>query len=219
VKDLDNELWILIGSICLGSFIILIIYYFEKGIKEKEDYKQYELEKQNKKIEASEKMRSLSIQLSEIIEQTYNVFNCSRCDEKYHEVDNFNTQYTSICVKCVSCNKAQWAEIVDDTDVEQVIDLYNRFTDCVKRNAWLIDPDSIIVESDAKIVRIHRQAITSEIKKEVWQRDEGKCVKCGSQENLEYDHIIPVSKGGANTARNIQLLCEPCNRKKSANIE
>jgi len=31
-------------------------------------------------------------------------------------------------------------------------------------------------------------------------------------------YIIPVSKGGSNTTRNIQLLCEKCNRKKSNSI-
>ena len=56
------------------------------------------------------------------------------------------------------------------------------------------------------------------VKDKVWKRDGGKCVECGSNENLEFDHIIPHSKGGANTYRNIQLLCEPCNRSKSAKI-
>ena len=60
--------------------------------------------------------------------------------------------------------------------------------------------------------------ITQEVKDKVWNRDGGKCVDCGSNENLEFDHIIPHSKGGANTYRNIQLLCEPCNRSKSAKI-
>jgi len=63
-----------------------------------------------------------------------------------------------------------------------------------------------------------RNAISSDTKREVWRRDQGRCVKCGSRENLEYDHIIPVSKGGSNTARNIELLCQTCNRKKSAQI-
>ena len=63
-----------------------------------------------------------------------------------------------------------------------------------------------------------RQPIPNDVRVFVWQRDGGRCVKCGSQENLEYDHIIPVSKGGSNTARNIQLLCEKCNRSKSVNI-
>jgi len=64
-----------------------------------------------------------------------------------------------------------------------------------------------------------RQPIPSDVRREVWRRDEGKCVKCGSRIRLEYDHIIPVSKGGGNTARNIELLCESCNRAKSASIQ
>ncbi|MDR3413992.1 MAG: HNH endonuclease [Formivibrio sp.] len=63
-----------------------------------------------------------------------------------------------------------------------------------------------------------RVAIPSEVRREVWRRDGGVCVKCGSRRNLEYDHIVPVSKGGSNTARNIELLCETCNRTKSNSI-
>lgn len=63
-----------------------------------------------------------------------------------------------------------------------------------------------------------RENISSETKREVWRRDQGMCSKCSSREKLEYDHIIPVSKGGSNTARNIELLCQNCNRKKSNHI-
>ncbi|MBI3616936.1 MAG: HNH endonuclease [Candidatus Omnitrophica bacterium] len=63
-----------------------------------------------------------------------------------------------------------------------------------------------------------RECIAEEVRIFVWRRDEGKCVKCGSQQNLEFDHIIPVAKGGGKTARNIQILCEKCNREKSTNI-
>jgi Holliday junction DNA helicase RuvB len=64
-----------------------------------------------------------------------------------------------------------------------------------------------------------RVAIPSRVRDEVWRRDEGKCVKCGSRVKLEFDHIVPVSKGGSNTARNIELLCEACNRAKSDLIQ
>ena len=63
-----------------------------------------------------------------------------------------------------------------------------------------------------------RKSIPQSVKDKVWNRDGGKCVDCGSNENLEFDHIIPHSKGGADTYRNLQLLCEPCNRSKSAKI-
>ncbi len=63
-----------------------------------------------------------------------------------------------------------------------------------------------------------REPISQETQDRVWNRDGGKCVKCGSAEKLEFDHIIPFSKGGANTYRNLQLLCEKCNRTKSNKI-
>ena len=63
-----------------------------------------------------------------------------------------------------------------------------------------------------------RSPIPDEVKVFVWNRDGGRCVKCGSNQRLEFDHVIPVSLGGANTARNLQLLCETCNRSKGAAI-
>jgi len=60
--------------------------------------------------------------------------------------------------------------------------------------------------------------ISKQVKTYVWRRDEGKCRYCGSNELIEFDHVVPVSKGGSNTARNIQLLCEKCNRDKSDKI-
>jgi hypothetical protein len=63
-----------------------------------------------------------------------------------------------------------------------------------------------------------RERIPDSVRLFVWQRDQGKCVKCGGAEKLEFDHIIPIAKGGSNTERNIQLLCEQCNRAKGVTI-
>ncbi len=63
-----------------------------------------------------------------------------------------------------------------------------------------------------------RQPIPREVKVSVWQRDEGRCIQCGSAENLEFDHVIPHSRGGADTERNLQLLCADCNREKGASL-
>jgi hypothetical protein len=64
-----------------------------------------------------------------------------------------------------------------------------------------------------------RQFIEDDVKIAVWKRDGGKCVKCGSNKDLEFDHIIPVSMGGSSTERNLQLLCERCNREKGADLK
>jgi len=63
-----------------------------------------------------------------------------------------------------------------------------------------------------------REPIPESVRFAVWRRDEGKCTKCGSREKLEFDHIIPVSKGGNTSERNIQILCEHCNREKRDKI-
>jgi|GEM_PF-5170661 len=63
-----------------------------------------------------------------------------------------------------------------------------------------------------------RESIPQDIMDKVWNRDGGKCVQCGSQKSLEFDHIIPFSKGGANTYRNLQILCKQCNIQKSDKI-
>ena len=73
-------------------------------------------------------------------------------------------------------------------------------------------------ESQYELPKYDRN-ISPKTKNEVWQRDRGRCIQCGSNEKLEYDHVIPISKGGSNTTRNIQLLCENCNRRKSSKIQ
>ncbi len=63
-----------------------------------------------------------------------------------------------------------------------------------------------------------RKPIPAPVRREVWRRDGGKCVDCGSRERLEYDHIIAVANGGSDSVRNIELRCETCNRKKAAKV-
>lgn len=60
--------------------------------------------------------------------------------------------------------------------------------------------------------------IPQHIKNSVWQRDNGQCVQCHATEYLEFDHIIPHSKGGATSANNLQILCRRCNSVKRDNI-
>lgn len=64
------------------------------------------------------------------------------------------------------------------------------------------------------------RVIPSEVKKEVWKRDLGKCVICGDTENLHFDHELPFAKGGTSlSAANVQLMCMKHNLQKSDKIE
>jgi HNH endonuclease len=74
--------------------------------------------------------------------------------------------------------------------------------------------------SDLTVTVDHDRVIPSAVKLEVWKRDRGSCVKCGSKENLHFDHIIPYSRGGSSKdARNIQILCSAHNLAKHDRIE
>lgn len=63
-----------------------------------------------------------------------------------------------------------------------------------------------------------RARIPTELRREVFQRDGGACIACGSKFDLQYDHVLPVARGGATTLENLQLLCADCNRSKSDSI-
>lgn len=67
--------------------------------------------------------------------------------------------------------------------------------------------------------KILSRNISGKVKAFVFERDKSKCVYCGSAENLEIDHIIPITKSGSNSERNIQLVCLDCNRAKYNHID
>jgi len=72
-----------------------------------------------------------------------------------------------------------------------------------------------IVVSDDKAAR---RRISREVRQRVWQRYGGRCAECQADTYLEFDHIVPVAKGGSNSDTNVQLLCRKCNLAKSDNI-
>ena len=75
-------------------------------------------------------------------------------------------------------------------------------------------------KSFGRIVELpHNRLIPTPGKVEVWRRDRGQCVQCGSTKNLHFDHDIPFSKGGSSlSAANVRLLCAKHNLEKSDKI-
>jgi len=63
-----------------------------------------------------------------------------------------------------------------------------------------------------------RRYIPEEYRRYILWRDEGKCRKCNSTDDLTVDHIMPVVRGGTNELANLQLLCRSCNSSKGARI-
>lgn len=135
-------------------------------------------------------------------------FFCSQCGKK-------NEYFHEFCYYC--------GENLDD-DKKRFKKKF--FLIKVKESNLLLCPDcESVIEKDMEFcencgLELNKKSryIPKTIKKIVWQRDGEKCVECGSEENLEFDHIIPFSKGGANTVKNLQILCSSCNKRKSNKI-
>ncbi len=66
---------------------------------------------------------------------------------------------------------------------------------------------------------IDRRTIPAHVKRAVWERDQGQCTfvsesgqRCASREFLEFDHVVPVARGGVATVEGIRLRCRGHNQ-------
>ena len=79
-----------------------------------------------------------------------------------------------------------------------------------ERQEMILKHKSELDELQQEVDRYKRKNRKKELRRAVLKRDGKKCVKCGSEEFLQVDHIIPLSEGGADKPRNCQTLCIDC---------
>lgn len=75
--------------------------------------------------------------------------------------------------------------------------------------------------TETKDLRRQSRSIPREVMLKVVRRDGQICQSCFQpipDNEVEFDHIIPFSKGGSTTADNLKLCCRTCNRKKSDSL-
>ena len=59
-----------------------------------------------------------------------------------------------------------------------------------------------------------KKKLKTSFKKTVLERDQYRCIVCGSHKDLCVDHIHPESRGGSSELSNLQTLCRSCNSAK-----
>jgi len=68
-------------------------------------------------------------------------------------------------------------------------------------------------EKEFKGKKVHKN-----LREKILKKYDDKCCFCGSKDNLEIDHIIPVFQGGTNDEDNLRVLCQSCNGKRNAGL-
>ena len=90
-------------------------------------------------------------------------------------------------------------ELIDDDDVGSVKGIYEYLFDGEEKHLSLRQFDD-------------------KTKRKVYENQQGVCAVCGKHfeiEEMEADHIDPWHDGGKTVIENCQILCRPCNRRKS----
>ncbi|MGH9891902.1 MAG: HNH endonuclease [bacterium] len=70
-------------------------------------------------------------------------------------------------------------------------------------------------------LRSHTRTISREVMLKVVRRDGQICQRCHEpvrDDEVEFDHVIPFSKGGRSTAENLRLVHQNCNRRKGDSL-
>jgi len=103
-------------------------------------------------------------------------------------------------------NKKNWKDALDDilTLSDKLSKKINKFEKRFHEIA------SVIYE----IRPSNNRYIPKSVRQRVLIRDNYRCVKCSSQKDLQFDHIVAVANGGSNEEDNVQLLCKRCNLRK-----
>ena len=161
-------------------------------------------------------------ELAEIVRTAFLVRSCPRCHENKMALIEVSPNAKSIEYACVHCGRRQRAAATSP-DAARAKTL-EKFIVAVLGKTWFktlrhgYRCTFLTPEATLPYERPTRELIPEAMRAQVWRRDDGRCVQCGSRENLHIDHIVPVSRGGATSVSNLQVLCQSCNLSKGAKI-
>ena len=132
-------------------------------------------------------------------------------DDARRELDPIRKQYFEDSVK--DFNPEEYPEFIPKEVEEMSCNIFGH-----------ICPVVFVGESITETSEKRRKGryISFKTKIRVVRRDNHTCQECSKHlkdDEVEFDHIIPVSKGGSSEEHNIRLTCYDCNRDKTDKIK
>ena len=158
------------------------------------------------------------------MKETGNEFNTEQKTEVLARLENLTTRAAEKIVYEIEPemkpkkNELGFQDIEDDDLREKLLQVKGLFAH--------IDPNLTLTEllhrlcdqelaKKTKVSRAPKVNSKSEIRRQVWRRDGGKCRNCGSTHALQIEHIKPQAAGGEWTIDNLCLLCRHCNQRSA----
>lgn len=134
------------------------------------------------------------------------------------EKTNWSKRAKAVCKPCWEIKYCPYGPLVEDFPIGDV----NEEKSC--RIFGHHCPVFYVAEpfTETKELRNIRRQIPRVVQFRVLKRENQICSNCGKSVKdgeIEFDHIIPWSKGGSSEENNIRLLCITCNRKKGSKFE
>lgn len=127
------------------------------------------------------------------------------------------TYISAICKPCWEINYCPYGEMIETFPVSTDKDFGCRIF-------GHICPVYLVAEpfTETKVMRNITRNIPLVTKLKVMRRDNCVCALCNENipdDKINFDHIIPWSKGGSSDTNNIRLLCADCNKSRGNRFE
>ncbi len=85
-------------------------------------------------------------------------------------------------------------------------------TPTLRKVGWLREYNGVLLISGFTKAHQERKSLGRKVRHAVLA--DGKCYACGSSEELQVDHNIPIARGGSSNIENLVPLCRKCNIAK-----
>ena len=134
------------------------------------------------------------------------------------EVNLFDSEFGFRHARGTASVSGEWDELRNSKEKFKNYE-YRHFSECPEFNTVTFDFKKTYTKAKTERTRI---GLSKQLRFEVLQRDNYKCVYCGKGKEdgvkLHIDHIIPIDAGGKDEFKNLVTSCQDCNLGKSNKI-
>jgi len=138
--------------------------------------------------------------------------------QKWGKKINWKKRVKSVCKPCWELKYCPYGIVVENFPLRKTSDA---------KSCRIFGHDCPVFSvaepfTETKELRNISRSIPRSTQFKVLKRENGICSECGQavkDEDIEFDHIIPWSKGGSSDSNNVRLLCKTCNKKKGNRFE